>query len=353
MNKITLSLIVASALSVSIFYAAGTSNAAISHATSTKQVKSIPVTDENYGLAETQVIFADYVKKIAAATGTNGVGLFMHNKKGADPKDRTVMRINFDTIYSFAVVDLKEDLTLIMPKTNGRYQSAWIISEEHYNPFSFENPGRYTLTERNVGTRYAMIIMRTQVNTADPTDIAKVNALQDQLELDQTDKGSYLPSNSWNMNEILKMRAKWMEIANKMSPDVMFGKKGEVTLKEHNAGTAYGWGGLTPKQAVYPGYFPTSIAPQTLTMKDVPVKAFWSVTVYDEEGYPQTDTYNINSSFAKKSKDGSVVIHFGGNKNADNYMETFKGWNFSLRLYQPTEAYFDGTWKKPELKLVK
>jgi hypothetical protein len=47
-----------------------------------------------------------------------------------------------------------------------------------------------------------------------------------------------------------------------------------------------------------------------------------------------------------------VTIHFGGDKNAKNYMETFDGWNFTLRLYEPTKAYFDGTWVKPELKLV-
>jgi hypothetical protein len=350
MNIKRLSLIAAIALSTSTLYANEVTTPA---STTTQQAKTTVVTDENYGLAETQVIFADYVKKIAKATSTNGVGVFMHNKKGADPKDRTVMRINFDTLYSFAIVDLKEDLTLIMPETNGRYQSAWIISEEHYNPFAFEKPGEYKLTEENVGTRYAMIAMRTQVNTSDPKDLAKVNALQEQLKLTQKDKGSYVPSHSWNMDDILKMRAKWMEEGNKISPDVMFGKKGEVPLKEHNAGTAFGWGGFTPKQAVYPGYFPTSTAPQTLTMKDVPVNAFWSVTVYDDEGYPQTDTYNINSAFAKKDKDGLVTIHFGGDKNADNYMEIFKGWNFTLRLYQPTEAYFDGTWKKPELKLVK
>jgi hypothetical protein len=155
------------------------------------------------------------------------------------------------------------------------------------------------------------------------------------------------------MDEILKMRAKYMKIANEMSTDVLFGKKGDVPLKEHNAGTAFGWGGFTPKQAVYPGYFPTSTEHQTLTLKDVPVKAFWSITVYDKEGYPKTDTYNINSQFAVADEDGSVTINFSGDKNAKNYMETFPGWNFSLRMYQPTEAYFNGQWVKPELIIVK
>jgi hypothetical protein len=240
-----------------------------------------------------------------------------------------------------------------MPETNGRYQSAWIISEEHYNPGAFTTPGAHRITQEWVGTRYAVIVMRTQVNTMDPTDLAKVNALQEKLQLIQKNRGSYVASHNWDMDEILKMRAKYMEIGNTLSTDVMFGKKGEVPLKVHNAGTAFGWGGFTPQQAVYPQYFPTSTEHQTLTLKDVPVKAFWSITVYDKDGYPQTDTYNINSAFAVADADGSVTINFGGDKNTKNYMETFDGWNFTLRMYQPTEAYFDGQWTKPELKLVK
>ncbi len=58
------------------------------------------VTPENYGLAETQEIMNGYVKKIAKATGTNGTGVIMNVREGADSKDRTIMRINFDTIYS-------------------------------------------------------------------------------------------------------------------------------------------------------------------------------------------------------------------------------------------------------------
>ena len=149
------------------------------------------------------------------------------------------------------------------------------------------------------------------------------------------------------------MRAKYQKIGDSMDTAKMFGKKGEIPLKNRNAGNAFGWGGFTPDQAVYPQYFPKTAAPQTLTLKDVPVKAFWSVTVYDKDGFPQTDTYNINSAFAQKDEDGSVTIHFSGDKTAKNYMETFEGWNFTLRMYEPTKAYSDGKWKKPELKLVK
>ena len=318
-------------------------------------IKTTKVTDENYALAETQVIFTGYVNKIAKLTGTNGVGIFLHNPKGADPKDRTVMRINFDTIYSFIVLDLAEPATLVMPETDGRYQSAWFITEEHFNPMQISKPGSYKITQEEMGSRYVMIVIRTQANVEDPKDMAIANALQKKLEIHQKEKGSYKASNSWNMDEIMSMRNKYQKIVQdkNLTTDDFFGVKGKRSLELHNAGTSFGWGGFTKEQAAYPAYFPTTTAPQTLTLKDVPVHAFWSITVYDKGGYPQTDTYNINSQFAKKNTDGSVTIHFGGDPKTENYMETFEGWSFILRLYQPKEAYFDGSWKKPELKLVK
>lgn len=319
------------------------------------QTKTTTVTDENYSLAETQVIIASYVKKIAAATGTNGVGVWMHNKKGANPKDRDVMRKNFDTIYSWGVFDLTEPATLVLPENEGRYQTAWVISEEHYNPFAFVEPGEYELTKENVGTPYAIVVVRTQTNVTDAKDVAAANALQEKLAIKQKNKGSYKASHQWNQDEILKMRAKYQKIAKdeKVSPDLYFGKKGERTDKQHNCGTAMGWGGFRVEQAAYVDYYPTSDQPQTLTLKDVPAKAFWSITVYDKGGFPQTDTYNINSQFAKKNADGSVTIHFGGDKAADNYMEIFKDWTFILRLYQPKDNYLDGSWVKPALQAAK
>jgi hypothetical protein len=317
-------------------------------------VQATVVTDENYSQAESEIIIANYIKRIAGATGTNGLGQWQHSREGADPKDRTVMRINFDTVYSFLILDLTEPATLTMPETDGRYQSAWVITDEHYNPMAFVEPGTYTLTQENVGRRYAVVVVRTQVNVMDPGDLEVVHALQAQLKVEQKDTGSFASSNSWDMQEVLAMRARYQQIAQDegITSEVMFGKKGEVALKEHNAGTAMGWGGLTPERAVYPAIFPNSTAPQTLTLKDVPAGAFWSVTVYDAEGYPQGESYNINSAFAVANADGSYTIHFGGDTNAVNYMDIFEGWNIALRIYEPTEAYFSGEWEMPELELA-
>ena len=44
-----------------------------------------PVTKANYAFAETEVILADYVRKIAKGTCSDGVGVFLHQKTAMDP----------------------------------------------------------------------------------------------------------------------------------------------------------------------------------------------------------------------------------------------------------------------------
>ena len=51
-----------------------------------------PVTKANYAVAETEVILADYVRKIAKGTCSDGVGVFLHQRAAMDPKERTILR---------------------------------------------------------------------------------------------------------------------------------------------------------------------------------------------------------------------------------------------------------------------
>ncbi|MCB4398529.1 DUF1254 domain-containing protein [Synechococcus sp. MU1625] len=313
----------------------------------------VPVTKANYAEAETQTVFAKYIADVAAATCTGGLGTILNLQKAADPKDRTVIRINFDTLYSWLILDLITPATFTLPQTNGRYQSAMVVNGQGY-VYVEKDPGDYTLTEKEVGTRYALVAFRTGVNIQDPEDVAQAQALQAKLSVSQAETGDYIQPNQWDLEQMMALRAAYNEERNEkgVKSEDLFGRKGEVTPDQNNMGVAVGIGGLPKEGAVYLFYTPSSSEPQTLTLKDVPngVNAFWSLTVYDKDGFPSGSSFNLNSAFAKPNAAGDVVINLGGDSNQDNHLEIYPGWNATLRIYNPKPAYFDGSWIRPELE---
>jgi hypothetical protein len=120
-----------------------------------------------------------------------------------------------------------------------------------------------------------------------------------------------------------------------------------------------GWGGNPGKDATYVSFTPAKNDGTTvykLTVKDVPVEAFWSISLYNAEGFFQKNQYNaysVNNITAKKGPDGAVDVQFGGcDGKIPNCLPTMKGWNYTVRLYRPREAILDGKWKFPEARPV-
>ena len=312
------------------------------------------VNAENYAFAETEIILGDYVQKIAKATCSDGMGIFMHFRKAMDPKDKTILRPNFDTLYSAAVIDLKSPATITLPIAD-RLQILEVVSAYHWIPLVTSKPGAYEITEEMVGSRFAFIIIRTQVNMQDPADIKRVGEIQDEITISQKNRSKFVQTKDWDRNQMLAMRAAYQKERESkgINPEDLFGKKGEISPEMRNMGVAFGWGALTKKGAVYPSIaIPDTGGGSTLTLKDVPMadNAFWSVTVYDKDGFAQGENYNINSSFAKQAEQGGYVLNFGKDSTKDNFLEIYPGSNATLRIYSPQEPYFDGSWKVPELQ---
>lgn len=94
-----------------------------------------------------------------------------------------------------------------------------------------------------------------------------------------------------------------------------------------------------------------------------PAAHFWSVTVYDSETrcLIVNDQKNADQSSRKdvvKNADGSVDLYFSPTTPAGkekNWVQTVPGrhWFAYLRLYGPTEPYFDKSWKMDDVMEVK
>jgi hypothetical protein len=135
----------------------------------------------------------------------------------------------------------------------------------------------------------------------------------------------------------------------------MFGTKDQVDPVRRLIGAASVWGGNPEKDALYLNVTPSKNDGTTiykLNVKDLPVDAFWSITVYNAEGYLQSNELNassINSIAAKKGEDGSVAIQFGGcDGTIPNCLPIMKGWIYTVRLYRPRAEILNGAWTFPE-----
>ena len=183
------------------------------------------------------------------------------------------------------------------------------------------------------------------MNIQDPEDVAQAQALQAKLSVNQANTGEYVQPNQWDLEQMMALRAAYNEERNEkgVKSESLFGRPGEVTPEQNNMGVAVGIGGLPKEGAVYLFYTPSSSEPQTLALKDVPNgdNVFWSLMVYDKDGFPVGENFNVNSAFAEADAQGEVTLHFGGDNKQPNYLEIYPGWNASqLPDLQPKARLF-------------
>jgi hypothetical protein len=304
------------------------------------------VTIHNYVQAETDVQMRTYIEKFDC------FGKFFHVREAYDVTSTDTIRPNRDTIYSWGVFDLASPLTVGLPDPGDRYQSLMIVTQDH-SIWAEYGPKEVVLTEEAAGTRYALLLVRTFLDPNDVEDLKAAHALQDAITVQQDDRGEFQVPD-WRQEEVEEMR----NAINVLAPlatdsSKTFGIKEELDPLYWLLGAAVGWGGLPAKHSTYTGGFPgknDGTTPYTLTVKDVPVDAFWSVTVYDEKGMfavNEYDAYSYNSVTAKRDEDGSVTIRFGGDPQQDNYLHIVPGWNYVVRMYRPRKEILDGSWQFP------
>lgn len=101
--------------------------------------------------------------------------------------------------------------------------------------------------------------------------------------------------------------------------------------------------------------------------KGIPAKAFWSVTLYDNQTrsmlqtpqrYPRAGSQSYPTPAAQPAADGSTTVYFGPKRPENvaegNWVQTdpSKGWFCILRLYGPLPSFFDKSWRPSEVELV-
>jgi hypothetical protein len=317
--------------------------------------KPLAVNVDNFKRAETDAYFSKFVAQ-------SGLGKFGHARELTPIDKQDVIRSNRDTLYSTAVVDLDAGpVTIVLPDAGKRFMAMQVINEDHYTPTVVYKGGAYTFTKAEIGTRYVLFLVRTFADPNDPADLTAVHALQNSIKAQQGNAGKFeVPD--WDAALLKKIRDSLnaLTAANGgLDSARMFGSKDKVDPVQHLLGTAAGWGGNPVTDAYYAGIVPPKNDGKTvyrLTVKDVPVDGFWSISVYNKDGFFEKNSrnlYSINNVSARPAADGSVTVQFGACEGTVvNCLPISPGWNYLVRMYRPRKEILNGTWKFPEAKPV-
>jgi hypothetical protein len=248
----------------------------------------VAVTLDNYETAESDLAFTNITKIV-------GSNEFFHFPVEAfDLDNQTVVRMNRDTIYSGAIVNVSEGATVTLPESDGRYMSAMIVQNDHYIDQVFKTPGDHAV---DADTKFVMVAIRIRANINDPEDGDKIRALQQAIRLSANATDPHVMPN-YDMEQMEALRNELAaEAAEKGSLNNMQGARGTVDKHMHLLGTAAGWGLLPDANARYLSYGQEDGQGCFQASYSVPPfnePGFFSITMYNADGWIFSDRAILN-----------------------------------------------------------
>ncbi|WP_111497674.1 DUF1214 domain-containing protein [Marinobacter bohaiensis] len=263
-------------------------------------------------------------------------------------KTQQVIRENQDGIYASAVVDISEGATFSIPEGD-HYQIIQVIDMQNYVAGVAYAGDTITITTDDVTYGdHVYLNMRVPILAEEKGGIEETLRLQ---KLATIDANSAKPYETPDFVLPLK---KTEEIRAALVQDV---KEGALTHtknvngtpytsrpQDHLYGTAYGWGGLgLPDAAYWPFVNKTEIVdgkaqPSSATFTPPEIQedrgGFWSVTIYNEEGWLAKDISAISNTQAEPNEDGTYTINFNSPGKKNN-LETSTPFTALFRFYLP------------------
>ena len=310
------------------------------------------VTPENYIRAETDFVFADFQKNAG-----NRINQFYYITDPTPLDQQAVVRMNRDTLYAGAVVDTRSGATVTIPEfPDDRYFSLFVIDNDHYAPAVFYESGTHEIPD---DTRYVAMVQRIQLmDPADPDDLALVNRLQQDFTITAA-SGELFPAPNWDMESMLALRSEYeleFQKFDQYESDWM-GPRGEVNEQTRHIAAAGAWGLFPEKDAVYINYSGPPDAGQcyTATYEAPDNDAFWSITVYGEDGFMKSDNNIVNNRNVVLNDDGSFTVYFGSEEqcgNRSNRVDITTGWNFLMRVYRPGPSVLNREYILPAVEAM-
>ncbi|GAB5556853.1 MAG: DUF1254 domain-containing protein [Schleiferiaceae bacterium] len=287
--------------------------------------EAIIVTQENFPQAYTNMRFGAIINK---AGGINK--FFEMPVPPSEPEKQFVVRMNRDTYYSTAIVDMSSDEVYVTVPETDQYVSLQIVDENHETQRMIYGSGRHKISAK---TDHAFVIVR---------------ALEDKAR-----RGLIIEAGSANPFEVKNWDMETFKVVDKAGNEDFsdgydqskaFGnaESGQTAYMNY-VGTAGGWGGAMVEDNIYqtsPYY--SNEGCYEMTFVDPEDLSFWSATVYNGDGRMFNDIANISSEMDPvRNEDGTITIRFGCDGEPNNIPiregNTTGKFNVLMRHYNPSE----------------
>ena len=228
-----------------------------------------------------------------------------------------------------------------------------VVNEDHYINRVFHDAGRYELTVEEFGSPYVASLPGPSSTPTTPTTWSPWPRSRTSSVIEAASDRPFEPPD-YDAESLDRTRSALLALAADLTSfQAGFGRQEDVDQVRHLIGTAAGWGGLPDTEATYVGVSPDlPVGEYALTIRDdVPVDGFWSISVYNADGFFEPNeqgAYSVNNITAARNDDGSVTVRFGG--DGDNAsLPLTDGWNYLVRLYRPRAEILSGAWTFPTL----
>ena len=309
------------------------------------QAKSngVTVTPDNFIHADST---RSYLKELDQSNGKVNVVRPVREFTNADNQD--VIRMNRDTLYTRVILDVKGGASITVKKYDG-YQNINVIDINHSQVASLTGDGVLKIDESMLSEgHHAYVIVRTGLlrDLSEKNMMAEAHKAQDNISISVNSSEPFVPSVNYDYESLETVKYGILkEFALHPKKDVI--KNGLGTVEERDPESArvivaIGWGALAGEQAVYAS-FTGSRERESFTIANKPNahdKGFFSITIYNANGYIATINYAINSDDMVPNKDGSYTVTFlasgePAKESEKNVVRTPRGkfWTGVLRSY--------------------
>ena len=197
---------------------------------------------------------------------------------------------------------------------------------------------------------HAYIIIRTGLlrDLPEKEALAKAHKAQDNIAITYNSSEPYVPAVKFDFATLDQVKYKILtDFVEHPKKDTVKNGFGTVETRDPESArtvVAVGWGGLSGTNAVYSAFLGAGER-QSMTI-DKPnlhfdKKGFFSMTIYNGDGYIATMNYALNSDDMVENKDGTITLNFIASgeptDGLENVVRTPRGkkWTGIIRAYYP------------------